>query len=75
MVVAARLYECMSDRPEGDLAKTKSVVVSEGTLSQIALDIGMPDYLILGKGELMSGGNPKSDSCRRPRSGYWRALS
>lgn len=59
MIVAARLYECMSDRPEGDLAKTKSVVVSEGTLSQIALDIGMPDYLILGKGELMSGGKFK----------------
>ncbi len=59
MVVAARLYECMADRPEGDLAKTKSVVVSEGTLSQIALDLGMPDFMILGKGELMSGGKYK----------------
>lgn len=59
MVVAARLYEYMADRPEGDLAKTKSVVVSEGTLSQIALDLDMSEFLVLGKGEQMSGGKYK----------------
>ena len=59
MAVAARLYECMEDSPEGDLAKTKSVVVSEDTLSHIALDLGISEYLILGKGEKMSGGKFK----------------
>lgn len=59
MVVAARLYELMKDRPEGELAKTKSVVVSEDTLSHISLELGVPEYLILGKGELMSGGKFK----------------
>lgn len=59
MVVAANLYECMGDRQEGDLAKTKSVVVSEETLSLIALELKVNDYLVLGKGEEMSGGRLK----------------
>jgi len=59
MVVAARLYACMTDRQEGDLAKTKSVVVSEDTLSQIALELDVNKYLVLGKGEEMSGGRAK----------------
>lgn len=59
MVVAARLYESMADRPEGELAKTKSVVVSEDTLSGIALALKINEYLVLGKGEEMSGGRGK----------------
>lgn len=59
MAVAARLYECMADRPEGELAKTKSVVVSEDTLSGIARDLGVSEYLVLGKGEELSGGRQK----------------
>ncbi len=59
MVIAARLYECMADRQEGDLAKTKSVVVSEDTLSIIALSLRLNEYLVLGKGEEMSGGRGK----------------
>jgi ribonuclease-3 len=59
MVTAAELYSSMSDRQEGDLAKTKSVVVSEDTLSGIALALHVNEYLVLGKGEEMSGGRMK----------------
>jgi ribonuclease-3 len=59
MAVASRLYTCMADRQEGDLAKTKSVVVSEDTLSQIALSLKINECLLLGKGEEMSGGRMK----------------
>lgn len=59
MVVASNLYECMIDRQEGDLAKAKSVVVSEDTLSGIALSLHLNEYLVLGKGEEMSGGRLK----------------
>jgi ribonuclease III len=59
MVTAAELYDSMVDRPEGDLAKTKSVVVSEDTLSGIALALRVNEYLILGRGEEMSGGRGK----------------
>ncbi len=59
MAVASRLYELMADRAEGELAKTKSVVVSEETLAGIALQIGIDECLVLGKGEELSGGRKK----------------
>ena len=59
MVVATYLYGAMGDHPEGDLAKIKSVVVSEATLSDIAVEIGIDKCLSLGKGEENSGGRQK----------------
>lgn len=59
MIVASRLYSVLADRQEGDLAKIKSVVVSEDTLSIIAVSLGVSQYLVLGKGEEMSGGRTK----------------
>ena len=59
MVTASHLYESMEDKPEGDLAKTKAVVVSEPVLSEIALRLGIDKCLILGKGEEQSGGRKK----------------
>ena len=38
MVTASLLYSELTDQPEGELARIKSVVVSEATLSQIALN-------------------------------------
>ena len=59
MVTASLLYNNLIDQPEGELARIKSVVVSEMTLSQIALDIGVDKCLVLGKGEELSGGRAK----------------
>lgn len=59
MVTAAYLYESMLEKPEGDLARIKSVVVSEGTLAPIARAIGVPKCLVLGRGEEVSGGREK----------------
>lgn len=59
MATATFLYEDMMDNPEGDLARIKSVVVSEQTLAPIALDIGIDRMLIMGKGEEKSGGRQK----------------
>jgi ribonuclease-3 len=59
MAVATYLYESMEDKPEGDLSKIKSIVVSEVALSQIALTLGVDRCLILGKGEELSGGREK----------------
>jgi len=53
------LYERMADRPEGELARVKSVIVSETGLAGIAFDIGIDKLLILGKGEAASGGRMK----------------
>ncbi len=59
MAVAGFLYERLYGHTEGDLAKAKSVVVSEVILSEIALQIGIDQCLLLGRGEELSGGRQK----------------
>ena len=59
LVAASRLYATRPDSAEGDLAKIKSAVVSEASLSEIAAEISIPDMLVLGKGEELSGGRSK----------------
>lgn len=44
---------------EGDLAKIKSVVVSEKSLAPIAIRFGVDKMLVLGKGEELTGGRQK----------------
>ena len=59
LVVANYLFENFSSDAEGELAKTKSVVVSEPILAEIAIEIGIPSCLLLGKGEEKTGGRQK----------------
>ena len=59
LAVAEYLYEQLPDRPEGDLAKIKSFVVSEASLSQIARDLRVDNFILIGKGEEYSGGRAK----------------
>ncbi len=59
LVVANYLFQNFPNDPEGELAKTKSVVVSEPILADIAVTLGIPQCLILGKGEEKSGGRTK----------------
>ena len=58
-VAANLLYQTLADRPEGDLARVKSVVVSEEILSAVALELQLDSLLILGHGEELSGGRTK----------------
>ena len=60
LATAAFLYNDMENNKEGDLAKIKSNVVSEQTLAPIAVEkMHLDKYLILGKGEEMTGGRQK----------------
>lgn len=60
LATAAFLYNDMENNSEGDLAKIKSNVVSEQTLGPIALEkMHIDKYLVLGKGEEISGGRKK----------------
>jgi ribonuclease-3 len=59
-VTATLLYQDLADRPEGALAKIKSVVVSEDILSGIARELQIDKLLILGRGEELTGGRTKS---------------
>jgi ribonuclease-3 len=58
-VTAALLYERLAERSEGDLARIKSVVVSEDILSGVARELQIDNLLILGRGEENSGGRTK----------------
>lgn len=58
LVTATLLFQRI-DYTEGEMAKIKSVVVSEETLSGIALELQLDTLLILGKGEDQSGGRTK----------------
>ena len=56
---ATLLYERLSGKPEGELARIKSVIVSEDILSGIAREIQIDSLLILGRGEENTGGRSK----------------
>ena len=59
VIVAEYLYESLPDRAEGDLAKIKSFVVSEATLSEIARELRVDNFILIGRGEEFSGGRSK----------------
>ena len=59
LVVAEYLFEQLSDRAEGDLAKIKSFVVSEDSLAEIARKLKVDNFILIGKGEEYSGGRTK----------------
>ena len=45
---------------EGDLSKRRASLVNESTLAEIARELTLPDYVILGRGELHSNGAHKN---------------
>lgn len=59
LVIADYLYRLFEEHKEGDLTKIRASIVSEGPLSQIARDIGLGRFLLLGKGEAISGGRDR----------------
>ena len=59
LVVSHSLYETLPDQPEGELARIKSFVVSEASLSEIARGLRVDNYILIGKGEEYSGGRSK----------------
>ena len=60
LIVNEYLFKRFEDYPEGDLAKIKSAVVSEATLAKVARDFNLGSFLLMGKGEELSGGRDRS---------------
>lgn len=46
--------------PEGDMTKLRASIVCEPTLALCAREINLPEYLLLGKGEEMTGGRGRN---------------
>lgn len=60
LIVAEYLYKHFQNYSEGDLAKIKSMAVSEPVLAKVAKKLGMGNYLLLSKGEELTGGRERS---------------
>ncbi|MBN1892779.1 MAG: ribonuclease III [Clostridiales bacterium] len=58
-VVAEELFHRKTKRDEGYLSKTRSLIVCEAMLSDIAKNYNIGDLLLLGRGEDASGGRTK----------------
>lgn len=54
--VAEILYRRHSDLEEGDLSRLRASLVNQETLAEVARELDLGSYLILGPGELKSGG-------------------
>ncbi|WP_298219195.1 ribonuclease III [Halothiobacillus sp.] len=56
LVIAHQLYTMHSKATEGELSRWRASLVREESLAVIARELDLGDYLVLGSGELKSGG-------------------
>ena len=56
LVITTKLFSKFADSDEGVLSRLRSSLVKGETLSELAKDINLGDYIKLGSGELKSGG-------------------
>lgn len=61
LVFSEWLYELFLNEDEGTLSKKRASLVNENVLSDVALELKLDQYLILGRGEI------KSDGGKNPR--------
>ena len=59
-VVGAKLFEIMGSAHEGILSRCRADVVCEDSLADTASEMGLGEFLYLGKGEEASGGRKKA---------------
>ncbi len=55
-IIAEELYSRFPEAQEGELSRLRASLVKGVTLAEVARELGMGDYLLLGPGELKSGG-------------------
>jgi ribonuclease-3 len=60
IVICQTLFERFVDYPEGELTKMKSMLVSRGTCAHVARRLGLPRYLVVGKGMVSHKAFPTS---------------
>lgn len=58
-IIGEELYKSFPDQEEGFLSRIRATIVCEKSLSMKATQIGLGEYLMLGKGEEKTGGRNK----------------
>lgn len=59
LVVTEQLYRNFPDLPEGELAKKRSAIVSQRALAEVARELEIGQFILLGRGEKANGGDDK----------------
>jgi ribonuclease-3 len=62
LVITEKLYGHFEEKPEGDLTKLRSRLVSRETLKIYAAAIDLGKYLLMGRGEEASGGRERAST-------------
>lgn len=60
LIISEYLFKKYPAMPEGDLSKIRASIVCEGSLAKIAKKIELGKYILLGKGEDMTGGRERA---------------
>jgi len=58
-IIAEKLYQELPDLSEGQMTMARATLVKGDTLARVAGEIGLGDFLYMGKGEEASGGRSK----------------
>ncbi len=56
LIISEYVYKRYSEYTEGEMTKMRAKIVCENTLYEVASDIELGEYMLFGKGELLSGG-------------------
>lgn len=59
LILSEFLMELFPDDSEGSLSKKRASLVNETVLAAVAVDLQIANYILLGKGEFVTGGNKK----------------
>lgn len=60
LVISDHLYRMFPARLEGDLARLRAAIVSEGPLARVARAMDLGRYMLLGRGEEKGGGRTRT---------------
>ena len=59
VIISEYVYKKNPDFKEGELTKTRSKIVCESTLAEVASEIELGEYMLFGKGEALTGGRTR----------------
>lgn len=59
LIISDYLYDAYPNLSEGKLTKLRAELVCEASLARLAFELNIGQYLRLGKGEIMGGGNSR----------------
>ncbi len=74
LVISEALFRRRARFPEGDMTKMRALVVCEQTLADVAKSINLGEYLLLGKGELGTGGRQKPSNTANAMEAVFGAI-